>query len=58
MFIYKSVNKLTCSHTPINGVSEGLNEKKETIFMEYKSCIECKETQLIDINNIGIVEVE
>ena len=54
MFIYKSVNKLTCSHTPINGVSEALNEKKETIFMEYKSCIECKETQTIETNNIGI----
>jgi hypothetical protein len=54
MFTFKDVNKLTCSHTPIFGVDEYLNKKKETIFIEYKSCIECKETQTIEINNIGI----
>ena len=56
MFTYKEVKKLTCSHTPINGVDEYLNEKNETIFIDYKSCIECKETQILEINNIGIQE--
>ena len=54
MFTYKEVKKLTCSHTPINGVDEYHNEKNETIFIDYKSCIECKETQILEINNIGI----
>jgi hypothetical protein len=53
MFHYKEVTLLTCSHTPINGVDEHKNENNEVIFIEYKSCIECKETQIIEINNIG-----